>query len=259
MRLRNVGLAAATLAAFGVSAAKADTVSLYFDTVSPGVGETISANGGVSTEAAGTGVYNWWVQSITNSSPGTNPFVAAPYPVGPTQPFFCIDVNAGVNQAVTGTFTVEYAPTPAISNGTFSKGNADVLYHFFAKYRNSVVDSTTAAAFQLAMWEIVYDHPGVGNTWTYGGLTELHSGTFQVTGNDTAVNLANTWLSSTFMNSNISSWIVVEVTPLDPRNNQAQIWGYDTSVPVPAAAWTGLSTLAGISVMGFLRKRARSS
>ena len=51
----------------------------------------------------------------------------------------------------------------------------------------------------------------------------------------------------------LNSGIVGQGTPSITDVEQ----GFST-VPVPAAAWTGLSTLAGLGVMGLLRKRARA-
>ena len=61
--------------------------------------------------------------------------------------------------------------------------------------------------------------------------------------------------TSLFVNKDIQLWTI---NSGGVANISHVSQGFSTTVPVPAAAWTGLSTLGGLAVLGLMRKRARA-
>ena len=68
-------------------------------------------------------------------------------------------------------------------------GKAEQMAWLFAAHADDVVDDGTAAAFQLAVWEIAYERSG-----TY----DVTAGEFYTSTNKSWVDIANPWLGSVF-------------------------------------------------------------
>lgn len=130
-----------------------------------------------------------------------------------------------------------------------SVGGAGNLYtdpsgyisELWARHRDSVVDDVTAAAFQVALWELAY------------GSTNLllASGDFALTSTGSVFDTAQAWLNSLTGEGPQAEGLVVLVdNPSDGYDRQDLI----TEVSVPEPATLGLLGL-GLLGIGLARKR----
>jgi hypothetical protein len=224
----------------------ADTVTMHFSNVSPGASVKYKVNGS-SVNTTG-GVMNFTVnsESDTAETPSqVNPFTNL---VGDSITTFCI--NAAQTLHTNDTYTIAYQP--------FSDNPATLLQELYAAHFADIGSSTTnAAAFQMAVWEIVYDAPNSG-AYTYNnGLT---GGLFQDNGSTSAiVSEANTFLSNfqTLGAAKASNWTLYE---LNSSSGQSQLYAVNNpttntpAVPLPAAAPEGMLLLAGMAGVGAFKK-----
>ncbi len=124
-----------------------------------------------------------------------------------------------------------------------------LLGALYANAYESVTNSVTAGAFQMAVWEIVTET---------GRDFDVHSGYFQMTGNGSASNsaeaLANSWLA----NLNSGAWSSVRgntryYAASVPGSTQDLVSNSLAPVPVPAA---GLLLVAALGGLVLARRRA---
>ena len=104
------------------------------------------------------------------------------------------------------------------------------------KYGAAVNDADTSAAFQLALWEILYETPAANYS--------LSSGSFTETANPSVSNLANVWLSDLGTVSNVN------VQRLYSPENQ----DYLVQTPVPEPS-TCAMLITGLGLLGFMKRR----
>ena len=109
----------------------------------PGLVTTYSLNG--VKDYAEAGVYNWTRAAI---NPGT--YAGNPTP-GQTFGAFCIEVD----QELPSSPNIAYTVTDLAALGS---AKADQLKELWGRFRSAIgTDNTKAAAFQMAVWEIVSD------------------------------------------------------------------------------------------------------
>lgn len=123
-------------------------------------------------------------------------------------------------------------------------------------YDTVIPDSTHSAAFQLAIWEIVYDHgtynPTPGNP---SGLS-LASGDFTVTsGSSTTRNLAQGWLDALATFTDTYHLVFLQ----SPNHQDFVTFGRPPRQQVPEPHGLALVALAMLAAMGVLRKRRPSA
>jgi len=224
-------IALAALAVAAVSgAAFADTINARFTGVSPGQSVTMRLNGNdMNTQA---GAFNF-LRDVVN--PGTLGGFS------PTFQAFCIDLTeyVQVNHSYSWT-THPVASSPTSSAGPMGATNAARLGRlFYQRYAGLSTASNQAqayAAFQLAVWEIVFDD---GLNLTSGSLrcTDAPSGTRS---------LAQSWLDT------LSSGPQMAIITIDDEPGCAQ--GHQGYVMVPAP---GAAALVGLGGLAAGRRRRR--
>jgi hypothetical protein len=156
---------------------------------------------------------------------------------------FCIDVTT--NLITSG--SVQYDVVPAASYLNASKLS---LISQLYDSRGSLLGTQNNglardAAFQLALWEIIYD---------FNGPLSLTSGSFLSSSFDGARELAQTWLGglNTALAYTSSQYEFFVLDPNAPERNQTLLTARAIAVPEP----NELSLLgAGMLVIGLLRRR----
>ncbi|HUO10263.1 MAG TPA: hypothetical protein VM008_18295 [Phycisphaerae bacterium] len=152
-----------------------------------------------------------------------------------------------------GVVDLSTAPTPGSPMGATKASQIGELWNRF--YDKILTDNEKAAAFQLAIWEIVDD--GIP---TLGGVTAnaFATGNFQASGDSVAINQAVTWLNAIGSGGTVTNSYTLYA--LSDANIQDQVFavpnGGGNPVPLPAALPAGLALMSGLGVARFVRRRA---
>jgi hypothetical protein len=225
-------LLAGVLMAFA-SSARAGTITAKFDGVSPSQGISYKLNGG-NTQSTTAGVFDWtYVSGVRLNN-------------GPTFKTFCIDLSHFISTGTTYTYNLDDPNNPNADAQVFQGGlgaaKATLLSELFGKYYTSVVDNKTGAAFQIAVWDIVYD----------GGVPNANS-PFKVTSTGAAETTALQWLNNLDPNQG-ANLIVLDSVPLG--NHQDQI----TLAPAPEPSTLVLACIGIVGLVGVAwRRRFRTA
>jgi hypothetical protein len=185
MRTRLAPALTAAIILIGTQRSTADTITLTLDKTNGNAAVPIQAtiNGTTTNWSATPGPYCWHpVNAPLNSGFAT-----------PTATF-CVELNQPITTGNTYTYTIDtnLAQMPTI--GSTTKGNQILELwgrHYDASWANSsFTGSLQSTAFQLALWELIYDGPGNLNLTT--GNFRSQSGS--VSNPTTATGLAAQWL-----------------------------------------------------------------
>lgn len=209
------GLIAATLALGATgTAATASTLTYNGLNISPAAKIDISATAeGKSFDNLSAGAFNM--------SDGTNSFLG-----------WCIDLLQ----------TIKTAPYTPGQPGQVSASEADDLNRLFTIGRATAqTDAITAAAFQVAIWEIVYETDG-----SY----QLGTGNFQASDNAAVVSAAQGLLNN--LGTAPGTYALSFFTS---ATSQDLVTGVPAPIPLPAS---GLLLLAGLGAMGVARRRQKA-
>ena len=263
MKMQKLGISVLAIAcgAMATSAARASSVSLKLDSpsssaVNPGVdgGLKVTFTGG-SQSMVYVGQMNWDVTA--SNTPG--------YAVGQDVGTYCIQGLQSVSAGGTYTYTVENLSSPSLPDGGTDQGDldsvaakqiqglADTYFSLAAHTDGSYNADETAAAFQLAVWEIEYDGGTGKESFTPGGSYNFFThGLVEATGTNSegiaAVNLANNWLNHFTAASSVSSLAFANSSSQDQFVYQLGVGGTGqvTAVPLPAAFPAGVMLLSGL-------------
>lgn len=137
----------------------------------------------------------WTSPYKTHTSPSYVGMIAATYAnMSPSLPMsagvFCVDPQDVTGGSWNHYSVVETAAVPNAGPGPMGYVKADYLSELWGRDYAGINSNVKGAAFQLAVWEIVYD-----NEQTGPGNWNVTNGAFSASGNDDALALANTWLS----------------------------------------------------------------
>jgi len=229
--------------------------------VQPGTMDLNLQFGAISIANAYVGQINWHSATSTDWTAGLNPQLNAI--LGPNQTFstYCIEgtqnVFFGTNETWSlGVVNLSSAPTPAPAMGTTKASEITELYD--RSFSGIGTNNELAAAFQLAVWEIVDD--GIP---TLGGETaaDFNSGTFQASGDTTAINDAVGMLNAIGSAAPLIDSFTVYA--LSDAGIQDQIFAIPTggtpvppAVPLPAALPMGLAMMGAMGLIRGIRRRA---
>ena len=230
-------------------AAPASAATVFLTDVSPSANMTITFPGRPAETTPYVGQINWTFDRANADNAVLDTLVA-----GSALTTFCIegtqDVSIGQNSTYSSILS-DLASAPQDNVGSIYQmgAHAATLAKFWdAHYGDSMVSSVNAAAFQLGVWEIVYDG---GILPDFAGGQFLASAVAGDTTSMAALAQAQSWLGG-LPNAVPSAHYQLYV--LSDPSLQDQLFGV-RAVPLPAALPAGLSLLAGIAVLRRMRRR----
>lgn len=171
-----------------------------------------------------TGTPNAGAVSMLNLTTGGGSFAA-----------WCVDIYSWLNTSSSG---ASYTLTPG--SGFFGSSQVTALERLASQHLASINTVAESGAFQLAVWEIVYENSGVYN---------LGTGNFQVaSASGGALATANSWLAAL---GNGVPTLALSVWASSISQDLAVF-----SAPIPEPEIYAM-LLAGLGLMGFVAKRRR--
>jgi hypothetical protein len=229
---RSLRLCVAVLVAAGFAAlssrASADQITLTLGSQYTPV--TYNPNGGTAV-TLNAGPFNW-----TQTTPINTNYATA-------LTTYCIDTSHFITAGSTYTFTADsnLSLAPTIGGSAAKVSAIDALFNKY--YGFSLTNATDEAAFQLALWKLVYDGPS-------SSQTSLNSGTIQLAG-DTSTTPAQELLNGTLPSSANDLANAHLVALVSGTGNQDQIFVQPNppvaGVPAPPAV-----VLAGVGALVLL-------
>ena len=185
---------------------------------------------------------------LTNTPTPPNPVTASPstgavsmlnLTAGGSFAAWCVDIYSWLNTTSTG---ASYTLT---SGATFFGGSPSKvtdLERLASLYLGSVNTVAESGAFQLAVWEIVYENSG-----SYG----LGTGNFQVaSASGGAITTANTWLSA------LGSGVPTMTLNVWASSSSQDLAVFTSAVPEPEIY---AMLAAGLGFLGFVGKKRRQA
>ena len=261
MHIRKVGMSVLAMgfAVMAASAARASSVSLSLPSdinqaVNPGVngGLNVTFNGN-TYNGAYVGQINW---TVTGSD-------TPAYTVGQQLSTYCIQGLQDVYTGGTYTYNIVSLNSTGLPLGGSDAGVLDSVAamqiqgmadNYFAVAGTAVGGYTanqTAAAFQMAVWEIEYDGGQGGETFPQGGsFNYFAQGNFTASANNSdgtaAITLANSWLNNYTAASAVTSLALVSDSAQDQMVYQPGGGSTPPAAPLPAAFPAGVALLSGM-------------
>ena len=218
-------LAAAALLA-GAPRATAETINLTL--TNGGNPVTYNPYGGAAT-TVGAGPFHW-----TQSAPINANFA-------PAVTTYCIDLDHYISTGNTYTYTVQpdLKLAPTIGNNTAKVGAITELFDRY--YTQSLASTASASAFQLALWDLLYD----------GASRSLTAGRIQ--GNNAqAQSMLSSLGSGGYVNHDLAGSHLVALVSASGNQDQITVVPNPKAVPAPPGV-----VLAGMGVGGLLLGRFR--
>jgi len=244
---------AAVASLMGSSRAAADSITLYYDhsITGPGTLVNMTSWGQSSGTNVRSGPYYW----TTNGQPiNTGNAVAT----------FCVEIpqgfsasNADGSPSGNGSTTYTASSLTAVFDADTEKSISQLYAaHFDSAWNSPTFNGTTqSTAFQLAMWEIVYD--GAGGSLAGGNFRVFNQ---DLNDTNTAAGLAKSWLGSLGSGPSFDSkYAGYKLLGLTNPNSQDQVILVPPSpkcVPAPPGALlAGMGFLALFGRVGWLRRK----
>ncbi|HET6429667.1 MAG TPA: hypothetical protein VFJ30_14715 [Phycisphaerae bacterium] len=230
-------MSTAALADFG-------TIQLKEVNVSPGTTLTIYARNFTGGIGAYVGQYNFDIKPYT-ADPGITGIPGITTAGGLPEWGFCIEMQlSSSSYRAYSIIDLEDAPVNAGPGGlAMGSTKASAIGELWSAHIADAKTNVGAAAFQLAVWEIIYEDKLAWNVKTRDDTDK--SNTFMATGNDTVRNLANTWLNEVASND-------LPIAPNLVAYSRGDTQDYMVQVPAPGAVLLGSM---GLALVGWIRKR----
>lgn len=152
---------------------------------------------------------------------------------------WCLDIEDHLH--IPGDYDI--TTSPYNDNLLSSAQTSDLESLFGTSFKGlDMTDNNTSAAWQQALWEIVYED---------SGSYDVTGGNFTATTNGAANALANSWLG------NIGGTVTqsYKLTYLDSAGDKQDLVTV-SEVPLPASALLLLGALSGLGLLGASRRRA---
>ncbi len=148
---------------------------------------------------------------------------------------FCLEPNLPLTPFSTAT-------VQTVSGAGYDSSSISELW---GRYRGAIVDDQSAAAFQVAVWELAYD--------TSDTAHRLDGGAFALVGSGAGIReLAQSWLDS--LNGSIDCDELFVLVDSLGNGNQQNLLFHSAAVPEPATL--GLLGLGLLAIAGVRRRRA---
>ncbi len=245
----------AVVALAGAVAQSASAASLFLTNVSPNASMTVTFPGLSAETTPYVGAINWSFNRADASDAGLDSIIS-----GTTVTTFCIEGTQNVTIGQTSNFAnifsdISQAPQDNVGSlYEMGAGKATAINAFWdAYYGQATLNDVNAAAFQLGIWELLYD----------GSTTNLSSGLFQASSTSDSESIAafseaETWLSDY---STVVPTAHYQLYAFSDPNLQDQLFGVvvppsgGSPTPLPAALPAGLGLLGALGIGRKLRTR----
>ncbi len=225
-----------------VSATLADTVNLSYTGTGAGRNVKVILNGTGSNVFAGQLRHSF--AGGTGAASGLSGILTT----------FCADLTEFTSTRW-GAYEVKPIGSMPVSSGAGAMGaeRAQAIYDLYGAAGGAQLgaNADVAAAFQIALWEVVYDfNAAVGRSSLDVAGGSLRA---QTTSGGTLNNSILTWLNSFFDSIVVNNVSQVGLVGLAAQGRQDQV----VMIPFPAAAWIGFAGLAGVGILHSARRRVR--
>ena len=244
------GVVAVAILAVGLFATpiRAGFVQATFSNVNPGEVVTITSQK-YGTESGWAGVYNF-----TNATSDIG--------LSGNLKTFCIDISQNINSGNTVKFDVtNLADAPVQPADQMGQKRANLIGElWYQNYASIGTNNSNAAAFQIAIWEIINETTIDQNGDFVLYVSGVNKGTFNVQGNAETLKTANMWLSALDLTGNGTKTPgLIAMTSGGSSGYQDYVVQGPVATPVPSSLVLGMTGTLALLLPVAWRTRKRFS